>query len=336
MIEKTMIDCELLQIINEEKGCLLVKAIERQNIEAMQFLIKSGADIYEPLNYNEVPPVGLVFKLTGVDNDEFICKFLELIADITREDCYQNNLLHYACMYNHPNLVQPLIDQGVDVNGRNQFNGTPLFDAVIDNHFECAAILLANGAKVNVNDFDGETPLSCAVSHEDSESVHLLLNHGANVHSLDNEDQTPLFSAARSSQSNMDLLLVNGADINAVDRDGNTVLLKAIEDKFTDNALHLVHHGADINHKNKMGLTPIFYALHTKNVECVEALLNRGADLDIKYGLHAGVKDLVTIDDISRIAGTAEIYKMISSYRENKKLSQVIISNIDSCQMPCF
>jgi len=33
-----------------------------------------------------------------------------------------------------------------------------------------------------------------------------------------------------------------------------------------------------------------------------ESVTRRDADLDIKYGLHAGIKDLVTIDDITRIA----------------------------------
>jgi ankyrin repeat protein len=336
LMDKSMVDGELLGLINEEKGYLLVKAIEGQNIKVIRTLIKGGADVYKPLYTNEVTPIGLAFKWLGLNNEKIMHQFLALIPDLTKVDCYQNSALHYACQYNRRSLVQYLIDQGVSVNGRNQFNGTPLFDAVFDNHFICATILLENGAEVNINDVDGETPLSLAISHENGESAHLLIDYGANVNSVDIGQQTPLFSASASTPSNIDLLLTYEANINAIDLDGNTALFKAIKDEFTDNAIHLIRRGANINHKNNIGLTPLVYAVRNKDVACVEMLLNQGAELDIKYCMHAGVNDWVTIDDISRIESNAEIYKMIGSYRENKTLSKAIILDVESCQMPCF
>ncbi len=69
-----------------------------------------------------------------------------------------------AIQCDQPEIVQMLVDAGVDVN--LEFNGTmPLIHAVGGTHLEIARILLAAGADVNQASSSGMTPLRAAIEY---------------------------------------------------------------------------------------------------------------------------------------------------------------------------
>lgn len=112
-------------------------------------------------------------------------------------------------------LVSILLDHGVDVNGADDNNQTPLFLAASHGSRILAQLLLSRGANIHAVDKDLRTPISYAVATSDADevkrgfpaeaflkrrwnAVRLLLDHGADLDAREKEDLTPLKRAESS------------------------------------------------------------------------------------------------------------------------------------------
>ena len=73
--------------------------------------------------------------------------------------------------------VKQYIAGGADVNAKDEYGGTPLFNAAVNGHTETAELLIDKGADVNAK-HDGDTPLDWAISHKHPETADLLRKHG--------------------------------------------------------------------------------------------------------------------------------------------------------------
>ena len=134
-----------------------------------------------------------------------------------------NISLQKACIEGYPDVIQSLIDRGVDVNERGDTHETPLAVASGSGNLEATKILIKNGADVNSRDKYGWTPLHHASQHGHFETVRLLLNEGADVNSKEQEDWSALHLASANNHiESAQRLLERGAIVDIRNNRGRT------------------------------------------------------------------------------------------------------------------
>jgi hypothetical protein len=116
--------------------------------------------------------------------------------------------LHSAAYYGDLEMVQVLLDYGVDVNVQARAGSTPL-NFVIDhlNDHGVVRLLLGHGADPNIPTKDGSTPLYRA-SGRGVIVVHPLIEYGASVEAQDDRGRTPLDVASGEQREEIIKLLL--------------------------------------------------------------------------------------------------------------------------------
>jgi len=105
-------------------------------------------------------------------------KFLEEGADVNARDEDGSTPLLWAVLSGSQEVVELLIARGADINGKNNEGESPLHWAAISGNIKIAEVLLAKGAQVNVKDIFGVTPMRSAILNEDKDLIELFRRHG--------------------------------------------------------------------------------------------------------------------------------------------------------------
>lgn len=153
---------------------------------------------------------------------------------------------------------------------------------------------------INAYNNEGKGLLHIAFERKFSPQVILaLLNKGVNVAWRDNTGETSLFYACQTQEKNIskrqtkidahslfsalvfvnesdikdkiNQCLANGADINAVDKNGDTLLHKVCKEKRSfDLFLFLLNKGANYDTHDSDGKTPLHYMYKNQQYDCLE------------------------------------------------------------------
>ena len=160
-------------------------------------------------------------------------------------------ILPKAAYYGHLEIVKYLVENGADINAKDNNGWTSLIHAAYNGHLEVVKYLVENKADINAIGkyfgFDGLTSLMFASMNGHLEVVKYLVENGANIN------------------------------------DRNEALMGASISGHLEVVKYLVENGADINTKDYVGITPLIYASMFGNFELVEYLIEKGADVNIKY-----------------------------------------------------
>lgn len=117
--------------------------------------------------------------------------------------------------------------------------------------------------------------------------VKKLISYGVDPNIPNNAGETPLMAAASffgslfSSSEVIEVLVSAGAQIDAVDNQGSSALLKAIKSNRIPLAVKLIEKGANVNLANSKGQNPFMLAMEKENPELIKALIKAGVDLNI-------------------------------------------------------
>ena len=187
----------------------------------------------------------------------------------------------------HTEVVQALIDKGVDVNAKTADGATALIMAAQEGHREVAQALIAQGADVNAKRTDGWTALMVAAEKGHPEIVQVLIAQGADVDAKAaygwTAGWTALRSAAKEGHTEIARALIDkGADVNAKGTDGWTALMAAALNGHTEVVQALIDKGADVDAKDAYGRTALMFAARDGYPEIVQALIAQGADVNAK------------------------------------------------------
>ncbi len=195
--------------------------------------------------------------------------------------------LHQAISRGWVSVVNFLLAQHSDLNGRDGSQQTPLHVAVASNRREMVEALLKAGADVNARDNMRRTPLHVAASSGFLAIAQALIAARAEMNLFDNSGSTPLMIAVDLGYRAMtELLLKRGADPDFGSRSNEglykTPLTMALGKADTELVKLLIEHKADVHLRvssgTQRGATALSHAVAGNNPEIVKLLLDAGAN----------------------------------------------------------
>lgn len=233
----------------------------RGNEKMVKLLLEKGANPFamtdsgdRPIDMTSYPEViRLLQKKMNKSYDERECKD----DDANREEC--RSPLHEV---ETADMVAKLVQEGYDVNERDQKGLTPLHLA---RNGKVACALLAEGADLNLRNKNGLTPL---LYNDNEEVSRVLLEAGARVDGCTRAGTPDVFLAAKHGK--LRLFYENGADLTITTPRGESCLnyiRRAEELKL------LLQAGLDMNTCNFQGMHPWYLCA---NAEVQHAMLDAG------------------------------------------------------------
>jgi ankyrin repeat protein len=169
-----------------------------------------------------------------------------------------------------PERARLLIEKGADVNAQSKQGRTPLMVAALKRgNSAIVALLLAKGADPKLKTRRGDTALHSAASAGNAESVRMLLAKSANVHGADFLSKTPLFAASTTGNPAVIRALIKaGADVNATSK------------RPTPGVVSLTTNMERNGFPNNFKVSPLHNAAAFGPVESVGLLLKAGANVN--------------------------------------------------------
>jgi ankyrin repeat protein len=178
----------------------------------------------------KIPDTGLALINAANKGDfEVVEALLDNGADINARDEQNQTALHQAASRGQTPIVKLLLERGADVNAKNLFGQTPLLAPVYSGSLDTVRALLAAGADVDARSvLSGQTPL-LAVSSLQTKVVEALLKEGADVNAKGEayHETALMLAAVTGNKATVRVLLEKGADVKAASTNGRTAMLMA-------------------------------------------------------------------------------------------------------------
>lgn len=303
-----------LNYLDKYNKSALVYAINNNNIEIIELLVKSGSKI----NYNDRNGNGIfdhIFNRELNANDEkTIRRLIELGMDINYIDESKKSALYTAILYKNVNLVKFLIKNGYNLYNKYIYNSiTPIiyykYDDIIKNILD---ILLTSGLDINMKNGD-DTILSHLIYDHNIDLIKILIkNEKLDINMTIGKYSYLDIAYDNSHYDILELLLTNFSNIlrkykdniflKSV-KDNNLPILKMIikynininklDELTQDNALNistfndnyeiseiLILKNISINNINTFNITPLYNVIYNNNYKLCELLVKSDADIN--------------------------------------------------------
>lgn len=180
-------DLSRLKVMHhDERMTALMMAAKARNLDAMRLLVEHGADIE---TRNADGDTALLLTTAYAFREGFFF-LLKNKADLHAINDYGWNGFHRALIYNQTDIIDALIDNGVNLNQRNNLDMSPL-DYADDDNIESAKRLIAAGANLDIQEKrTGLTVLMKAAMRDYLLLYKALVNRGADTALADHEGFT--------------------------------------------------------------------------------------------------------------------------------------------------
>lgn len=176
------------------------------------------------------------------------------------------------------------IQEGADINGRDDRGRTAVMAATHGNQADTVRVLIEAGADINIRDNRMDNPFLYAGAEGLLDILKLTIDAGADTKLTNRFGGTALIPAAERGHVEIvrELLTRTDVDVNHINNLGWTALLEAIilsdgGERHQQIVQLLVDHGADVNLADGNGVTPLAHARQRGFEKIVEILLKAGA-----------------------------------------------------------
>lgn len=290
------------------------------NFNVVEYLLSLKTININIRNNASFTPLSFAAMLNYTDILELL---LNHNVDVNSLDNYNNNALHLAAHKGNLHIVKLLLSSNIDANVQNNDGSTALHWAVRNNHLNVVQLLVEK--KVNVNLYDGkgwckwyygnyiniqniENRRSCyPLTHypilyeisacsildrsvmKGNTSLHVAVNNGnldiatylvkkgkANLDIQNKDYNTPLNIAINERRLDMvKLLLENNASVNTLDSNLQTPLLRALYAGDTEILDLIMTYNSNINMQDQNGNTQLHHVMHTRNITTIKWLLEK-------------------------------------------------------------
>jgi len=221
-------------------------------------------------------PVDLsLFTAAKNGEQQEVKALLDQGADINAKDDQGMTALHLAAQGGHTDVVEFLLSKDADINAQNIKGYTPLYSAIWKNDPNMVGLLVSKGADVNFSPEDDYSPLHHAVWEENLDIIKVLIDNGADCDVKDQDGWTDFrYAADEANREIIELFVANGADVSGIYRAaclGNVARVEA-----------LLEQGAAVDEKDELGWTPLYWACSMGQEAVGEFLLSKGAQVSAR------------------------------------------------------
>ncbi|PKL90950.1 MAG: hypothetical protein CVV21_10425 [Candidatus Goldiibacteriota bacterium HGW-Goldbacteria-1] len=210
-------------------------------------------------------------------------------GDINVLDKDGRSALYYAVADGNADIVKSLIANGAEVNIVDKEGITPLLYAAFKKHKNVFPLLIEAGADLNAKEKNqGNTALitALATGKGDGKIGLMLVEAGADVTIKNSQGIDAFLAAAWKGKIDVLNAIIEGdkkrkvkvANPNAKDKQGNSVLIYAVQSKKIDVVKTILDMGADPTYKDSNGKIARSYANHLKLWDIKEMLVQAEAD----------------------------------------------------------
>ena len=245
--------------------------------ETLHAIIKHSADV-DATNKDGETALMIACLEKNVDA---INVLLDANANPNFADTIGYTCLHCAAKALHNReTLQAIIDHGADVNATSKNGKTALMIACLKENEDAIDILLNAGANPRSADTTGYTCLHYAMHVFPKETLKTLIDHGADVNATTKDGKTALLIACmKRNEHAINVFLNADANPSTADATGDTCLHYAVSGSCSIETLRaIIHHGADVNAINKDCQTVLMIACLMRNVDTINVLLNASAN----------------------------------------------------------
>ncbi|XP_057671401.1 transient receptor potential cation channel subfamily A member 1 isoform X2 [Diorhabda carinulata] len=239
---------EMISFYDSEGNVPLHSAVHGGDIKAVELCIKSGAKI--SIQQQDLStPVHLACAQGATEIVKLMFKMQpeEKMACLQSCDVQKMTPLHCAAMFDHPEIVEYLIQEGADINVMDKERRSPMLLAALRGGWRTVHTLIRLGADINIKDVNRRNVL------------HLVVMNGGRLEKFATE--------SKSKESLLQLL--NEKDIN-----GCSPLHYASREGHIRSLENLIHLGACINLKNNNNESPLHFAARYGRYNTVKQLLD--------------------------------------------------------------